>query len=273
MAWDYEYGDGVDTDDEGRPLHPEKGYPVCAYPKTDATANNGRKRGGEGDACLLAAGWGTDRQTGACTKHHGGSPGAPEGWRNGNARHLLYSKRMNDDDREVFEAVVRHPEDDDKLLRLEDAADMLRNMIGWEQTRLVRAVNEAPDVERVDGYRCPECGTKYKTSESAPMPDECTGSIQVRQGVYEPCPATRHEFKPTGESFVDTGDKALERKESHIANLIMALDKTSDGADIHVDADHTHKGDPDEPVEVAINHVAVDLPDDVDEVEADDGGE
>jgi len=180
---------------------------------------------------------------------------------------------MNDDDREVFEAVVRHPEDDDKLLRLEDAADMLRNMIGWEQTRLVRAVDEAPDVERVDGYRCPRCGNTYKTSESAPMPDECTGSIQVRQGVYEPCPATRHEFEPTGESFVDTGDKALERKESHIANLIMALDKTSDGADIHVDADHTHKGDPDEPVEVAINHVAVDLPDDVDEVEADDGGE
>ena len=275
MAWDYEYGDGVDVDGEGRPVHPDKGYPVCGYPKTDATANNGRKRGGEGDACLLAAGWGTDRSTGACQKHHGASPGGPEGWRNGNARHLLYSKRMNDDDREVFEAVVRHPEDDDKLLRLEDAADMLRNMIGWEQTRLVRAVDEAPDVERVDGYRCPRCGNTYKNSDSSPLPDECTGSIQVRQGVYEPCPATANDFEPTGESFVDTGDKALERKESHVANLILSLKQVDDVADVRVEGDHTVRGDPDEPVEVSINHVAVDLPEDVDEPDGEsetDGG-
>jgi len=54
----------------------------------------------------------------------------------------------------------------------------------------------------------------------------------------------------------------------------MALKKTSKGADIQVDAEHTHKGDPDEPVEVSINHVGVDLPDDVDEPDAvDEGGD
>jgi len=276
MAWDYEFGDGVDVDGDGIPRHPDRGHAVCGYPKTDAVDKNGRKRGGEGDGCLLSAGWGTDRQTGACTKHHGGSPGGPTGWANGNARHLLYSERMDDDDAEIFEAVVRHPEDDDELLRLEDAADMLRNMIGWEQTRLVRAVEESPDVERVDTYRCPRCGTKYKGSESSPAPDQCTGSIQVSQGVYEPCPSTRGDFEPTGKSFVDTADKALERKESHIANLVLSLKQVADVADLTVDGDHTVRGDADEPVEVEINHVGVDLPDDVDEpepVDEDDGGD
>lgn len=264
MAWDYEFGDGVDVDDDGIPRHPEKGYPICGYPKTDATDKNGRKRGGEGDACLLYAGWGTERSTGACRKHHGASPGGLEGWANGNARHLLYSKRMNDDDSEVFEAVVRHPEDDDQLLRLEDAADMLRNMIGWEQTRLVRAVEESPDVERVDGYVCPECGNQYKESDSSPLPESCNGSIQVGRNTYEPCPAHSSDFKKTGKSFVDTGDKALERKESHIANLILSLKQVAKGADLRVESEHTHKSG-DEPVEVEINHVAVDLPDDVGE--------
>lgn len=36
------------------------------------------KRDGSGDPCQLPAGWGTDKQTGAC-KYHGGAGGAPEG--------------------------------------------------------------------------------------------------------------------------------------------------------------------------------------------------
>lgn len=261
MAWSYEFGDGVEVDDQGRPLHPERGFPVCGYPKTDATANNGRKRGGEGDACLLAAGWGSDRTTGACRKHHGGSPGGPTGWANGNARHLLFSERMNDDDREVFEAVVGADDDSDGLMTVEDMADMLKTSIGWEYTRLTRAIDQVPGSELVEKYACPECGTTYTKSESSPLPAECTG-FDMSDGHPQPCTATRTMFEPSGERFVSFGDKAVERKEAHIANLIDTYKKVADGVDVNIDGDHdvTHKGDSDAPVEVSINHVGVDLP-------------
>lgn len=262
MAWDYEFGDGVPVDDDGIPRHPERGYPVCAYPKTDAVANNDRKRGGEGDGCLLTAGWGTPRDTGACRKHHGASPGGPKGWRNGAARHLLYSEQMRDEDRDVFEAVVRHPDDDGELLSIDDMADMLKNSIGWEYTRLVRAVDLIPDAERVDKYQCPVCGTDYTASETAPLPATCTG-FDMSEGYPQPCPATRDDFEPTGERFVSFSDKAVERKEGHLAHLIKTYKQVADGVDMHIRGTHdvTHRGDPDEPVAVNINHVAVDLPD------------
>jgi len=271
MAWDYEYGDNVDVDDEGVPRHPDKGYPVCGYPKTDAVDKNGRKRGGEGDACLLAAGWGSDRSTGACRKHHGGSPGGPTGWQNGNARHLLFSERMNEDDREVFNAVVKDPNSDDgDLLSIDDMADMLKNSIGWEFTRLSRAIDQIPESELVEKYVCPICGTTYTKSDSSELPDTCTG-FDMEGGHPSPCEGTARDFKPTGKRFVAFNDKAVERKEAHLANLIDTYKKIADGVDLNIDGEHehTHKGDPDEPVEVSINHVAVDLPADVDEGEAD----
>lgn len=65
-----------------------------------------------------------------------------------------------------------------------------------------------------------------------------------------------------GDSFVDFGDKAVERKESHVANLIRTLKQVTEGTDINVDGSHdvTHKGDPEAPVEVSITHAGVDLP-------------
>lgn len=275
MAWSYEFGDNVDVDDDGVPRHPEQGYPVCAYPKTDAVANNGRKRGGEGDACLLAAGWGTDRSTGACQKHHGASPGGPKGWANGNARHLLFSEQMRDEDREVFDAVVQDPTSEDgDLLSIDDMADMLKNSIGWEFTRLSRAIDHIPESELVEKYACPKCGTEYTHSESAGLPDVCTG-FDMSEGHPQPCDVTRDGFKPTGEKFVVFNDKSVERKEAHLANLIETYKKIADGVDLNIEGEHehTHKGDPDEPVEVAINHVAVDLPDDEDVVDEDGGDE
>jgi len=272
MAWDYEYGDGVPVDDDGIPQHPERGHPVCGYPKTDAVANNGRKRGGEGDACLLSAGWGTDRNTGACRNHFGASPGGPTGWANGNARHLLYSERMSDDDREIFEAVVGADGDDGELLSIEDMADMLKNTIGWEYTRLTRAIDQIPEAEKVEKYACPRCGSTYTDSPSSPLPDRCTG-FDMEGGHPSPCEATRGEFTPTGEKFVSFSDKAVERKEAHLANLIESYKKVDDGVDVNIDADHTHRGDPDDPVEVSINHVAVDLPPGEGESQDDDADE
>ena len=277
MAWDYEFGDGVDVDADGIPRHPERGHAVCGYPKTDATANNGRKRGGEGDGCLQAAGWGTDRSTGACRKHHGASPGGPTGWQNGNARHLLYSEEMRDEDREVFEAVVDAGGDDGDLMSIDDMADMLKNSIGWEFTRLTRAIDQIPEAEKVEKYACPKCGNTYTKSPPAPLPERCTG-FDMSGGHPEPCDRRAEHFKSTGEKFVSFSDKAVERKESHLANLIETYKKIAEGVDVNIDGDHnvTHEGG-DDPVEVSINHVSITEPPDPDAEDGDeadvDGGE
>lgn len=255
MAWNNVHDDAP-TNDDGVPIHPEKGYPICGYEKTDAVDKNGRKRD-DIPYCLLHAGHGTDRSTGHCKYHFGGSPGAPEGWRNGNARHLLYSNQMRDDDREVFEAVVQGTEDGD-LLSVDDMADMLKNTVAWEFTRLQRAIDLIPEAELVEKYECLKCGSTH----SAPLPDVCTG-YDMSQGYPEKCDERAHDFKET-EKFVVFGDKAVERKEAHLANLIKTYKQIAEGTDVNIDGKQevTHKGDPEAPVEVSITHTAVDLPDD-----------
>jgi hypothetical protein len=63
-------------------------------------------------------------------------------------------------------------------------------------------------------------------------------------------------------SWVEFHDKAVERKESHVANLIRTLKQVTEGTDVNVQGSHdvTHKGDPEAPVEVSITHAGVDLP-------------
>jgi len=252
MAWNNVHDDAP-TDDEGRPVHPEKGHPICGYEKTDAVDKNGRKRD-EYAYCLLAAGWGTDRTTGHCSNHYGASPGAPEGWRNGNARHLLYSKQMREDDREVFEAVVKSG--DGELLNIEDMADMLKNSVAWEFTRLQRAIEHIPEAELIEIFRCPACGEKHREAGG-----ECGNRYMTQSGMQE-CTYVG-DFERV-KAFVEFHDKAVERKEGHVANLIRTYKQVAEGVDIHVDGSHdvTHKGDAEAPVEVSITHSAIDLPED-----------
>jgi len=270
MAWNNVHPEAPLNDDDV-PIHPEKGYPICGYEKTDAvdTTKGGKRE--DIPYCLQAAGWGTPRKTGHCRAHHGASPGAPEGWRNGNARHLLYSKQMSEDDREVFEAVVRGPEGEDgSLMSIDDMADMLKQSIGWEFTRLNRAIDLIPEAERVDFYKCPECGDKKK-NESGGL---CGNRYMTQEGMRE---CTYDGPFEKGKSFVDFGDKAVERKESHLSNLIRTYKQVAVGADVNVTGTHdvTHKGDPEAPVEVSITHAGIDLPDDerVDDVDGEGGDE
>lgn len=257
--------DDAPTNDDGVPIHPEKGYPICGSPKTDAKANNGRKRE-DYPFCLQAAGWGTDRSTGAC-KSHGGAGGAPSGWQNGNAKHLLYSEEMTEDDRDVFEAIVVG--EDGEPMSIADAADLLKNMVAWESTRLKRAIEKTPGVERIDFYYCPSCGDKKKNDPSG----LCGNRYMTQDGMRE---CTYEGEYDEGDSFVDFGDKAVERKESHVANLIRTLKQVTEGTDVNVQGSHdvTHKGDPEAPVEVSITHAGVDLPDGVgaDEDDVEDDG-
>lgn len=274
MAWSNVHDDAP-TDDDGVPYHPEKGYPICGYEKTDAvdTVNNAKRH--DIPYCLQAAGWGTDRTTGHCRNHHGASPGAPEGWRNGNAKHLLYSQRMSDDDREIFDALVQNP-DGDGLMPLSAAIDMLKNAIAWEQTRLIRAIEaiedgghaDTPpaDVELVEVFACPECDSKHREPAG-----DCNEIIaNPPDGPVVRCDYTG-DFDRV-DKFVHFGDKSVERKESHLASLIKTVKMVDEGADVNVTGDHdvTHKGDADAPVEVSITHAGVDLPDDA-TVDADRG--
>lgn len=258
--------DDAPTNDDGVPVHPEKGYPICAYPKTDATANNGRKRE-DIPYCTLRAGWGTDRDTGICSKH-GGAGGAPEGWKNGNARHLLYSKRMNDDDVEEFEALVETA--DGERIGVDEMAEMLESMIGFEYMRLARAVDKTPGVEQVTTYKCPRCGKKHR--EPTPSGHSgCDGDVRTAPKKLEPCNYTGDFERIPGKSWVDFGDEAVERKEARVANLIQTYKRISEGKDVNVKGDHDVSVEGEgATVNVDITSVGVDLPDDVEEADSDD---
>lgn len=256
MAWSNVHPEAP-LDDEGRPIHPEKGYPICGYEKTDAVANNGKKRT-DIPYCLQAAGWGTDRDTGHCRKHYGASPGAPEGWRNGNARHLLFSKQMRDEDREVFEAVVKT--EDGEMLDVEDMADMLKNSIGWEFTRLQRALEHVPEARLVENWRCPDCGdVKHDPAghcDNVVYSSPETGAVRCGyEGDYV-----------LNNRFVEFGDKSFERKERHIAALMREYKRLAIGQDVNVTGHHTVEGG-DEPLSVNITHARVETPDDEGEAE------
>lgn len=247
----------VPTDDDGRPIHPEKGFPICGMEKTDASDESKRD---DIPYCLRRAGWGTDRPTdrgGAC-RLHGGAGGAPEGWRNGNARHLLYSKRMSDDDREEFDALVETA--DGNRIGVDEMAEMLENMVGFEYMRLSRAVGEVPAVSSVTIASCPQCGESYRVDGNDPTPtvDRCHGESNDSDG---PCGyAGELEIVP-GKSFVDFGDKAVERKEAKLSNLIKTYKEISEGRDVNIDGDFSHDGS----MSVSITSVGVDLPDEVED--------
>jgi hypothetical protein len=259
------------TDEHGRPIHPEKGYPICGMPKTDATANNGRKRD-EIPYCLSYAGSGTDRPTeagGAC-KNHGGAGGAPEGWANGNARHLLWSKRMNDDDREEFKKLV-DVGDGDKV-PVDEFRATLGNMIAFEEMRLTRALKKHPDVEQIAIYECPRCGKNFRREvdpDTEPTVTECDGTVQVDAETFVPCDHTGPLDKVAGKGWVDFGDESVERKQAHIANLIRIYDQVAGPSKVEVDQNTTIEGDG--AIDVNITSVGVDLSDD--QIEDDAGDE
>jgi len=270
--------DDAPTDDQGRPIHPERGYIICGMTKTDATANNGRKRD-DIPYCLQYAGAGTDRPTeqgGACSKH-GGAGGAPEGWANGNARHLAYSKRMNEDDKSEFEAIVETG--DGELIDVDEMADMLKNMIGFEYMRLTRAVGVTPGVDLVGSFACPDCGKTYRKSidvdgDPVPTVDGCGGTRRLPDGDPIPCDYVGPLDPIDGSESVRFGDKAVERKEARVENLIRTYKKIAEGDDVNVnaDVDATVEGG-DVPIDVNITNVGVDLPDGESESDGRDGGD
>lgn len=110
-AEDFEISENPPRDDDGHPIHPEKGYRICGAVKSDRTTptKHGRERD-DFEYCLLAAGWGEDRNVGPCRKH----PVTGEQWgeSNPNYQHGHYSEfqelhreQLTDREREMVEAI------------------------------------------------------------------------------------------------------------------------------------------------------------------------
>jgi len=69
-AEDYEISEDPPRDDQGHPVHPERGHRICAATKSDRTTptDHGRERD-DFEYCLQPAGWGEDRDIGPCRNH------------------------------------------------------------------------------------------------------------------------------------------------------------------------------------------------------------
>ncbi|MEE6210840.1 hypothetical protein U3A55_11845 [Salarchaeum sp. III] len=99
-------------DDDGHPVHPEKGHRICGRAKSDRTtpSEHGRERD-DYPFCLQRAGWGLggDITEGAC-KNHGGGGGAPSGEANGAYKHGAFSEQfqrdLSDSEQDALDNVV-----------------------------------------------------------------------------------------------------------------------------------------------------------------------
>jgi hypothetical protein len=106
---EYEISEEPPRDEQGHPIHPERGHRICGAVKSDRTTptEHGRERD-DYDYCLLAAGWGEDRSVGPCSKH----PVTGEQWGESNPNHSHggYSEIEDFDDYMMKPAADGHRE-------------------------------------------------------------------------------------------------------------------------------------------------------------------
>jgi len=122
---DYEIAQEPPRDEKGQPIHPEKGYPICAAKKSDRTTptEHGRERD-DVDYCLQRAGWGTDRDIGPCRNH----PVTGEQWGKSNpnfkdgATSEYFKSKLSERQRDVYDEVA------EKLADPDEATNILRQV-------------------------------------------------------------------------------------------------------------------------------------------------
>lgn len=150
MTDDYEVHEKAPTDEEGHPIHPEKGYRICGARKSDRTTptNHGRERD-DYAYCLQAAGWGTDHTIGACRNHP--YTGSQFGERNPSYKHGAFSKHfrsdLTDDETDAFDDLVDALEDKEEAPSVirEIAAETLMKYKRSGDTRFLREARQLLD--------------------------------------------------------------------------------------------------------------------------------
>ncbi|MDL0127083.1 hypothetical protein [Halobacterium salinarum] len=115
---DFEISSEPPRDEDGHPIHPERGHRICGAVKSDRTTptDHGRERD-DVDYCLLAAGWGEDRSVGPCSKH----PVTGEQWgeSNPNHEHGAYSEFADF----MFDSLTDREQDALEALDFDEHAD------------------------------------------------------------------------------------------------------------------------------------------------------
>lgn len=171
----YELSEQPPTDDEGHPIHPERGHRICGAVKSDRTTptEHGRERD-DYEYCLLPAGWGTEEDIGACQKHPYGSRfGASNpNFKDGRTSEYFKSK-LSERQREVYDEVRESMGDD------ADPADVLSAFI----TRLMLLGEHAQDASLIREAR--GWAKDFGVLETAPEKHEheVSGSVEHEHDV------------------------------------------------------------------------------------------
>lgn len=126
------------TDEDGHPVHPERGHRICGAVKSDRStpAPHGRSRD-DYDYCLQPAGWGTDSDAGACKNHP--YKGSQIGEGNPNfktgATSDYFKSKLSERQQDVYDEVA------DALADPESAMDAIRHIA----TRMILVGEHAND--------------------------------------------------------------------------------------------------------------------------------
>lgn len=135
---DFEISSEPPRDEQGHPIHPERGHRICGAVKSDRTTptKHGRERD-DYEYCLLAAGWGTDRSVGPCSKH----PVTGEQWGESNPNYKggdysefvdFVQDSLTDREREAMEALDLE----------EDADEFARDVVKEAYMKYLRTGND-----------------------------------------------------------------------------------------------------------------------------------
>lgn len=180
---EYEISEEPPRDEQGHPIHPERGHRICGATKSDRTTptDHGRERD-EYDYCLLAAGWGTDRQVGPCSKH----PVTGEQWGESNPsyKHGGYSRYLSEanyteGEKRRAQAVADDLDDPD------ERDSVFRSLISdlwvrWDRTKDPRYARELRQMMSDFGYT-PEDARELHVEHSGSVDHDHTHELDDRQ--------------------------------------------------------------------------------------------
>lgn len=217
----HNYHPDAPTNDDGYPIHPERGHPICGRNKSGGSPEYHNKNSRtDVPYCLRRPGHGCDEDRGrgqACSDH-GGEAGAPEGPRNGNWKLGLYSDYMTEDDAERAEDWLELSDGDrltvDQFIRMGEKALL------FEFTRIERAMLQSPDPDLSEKYACKFCGFEMPSKQVMTCP-QCDATLKP------------DEILTTAE-WVDTHDRQISERIERWVDMLQTYKEVVEGSDLNV---------------------------------------